>query len=53
MRGECVNSHAGDDSNGSGEDDTVDDDDQGYEGGTESESESKQGIAEDSRPQKR
>lgn len=53
IRGECVDNHADDDSTCIGEDDTVEDDDQDYEGGTESENESEQGVAEGSRPQKR
>jgi hypothetical protein len=36
IRGERVDSHAGEDSNGTGEDDTIDDDDQDHEGGPES-----------------
>jgi hypothetical protein len=53
IRSGSVDNHVGDDSNGTGEDDTVDDDDPDYEGGTESESEGEQGIAEDLRPRKR
>ena len=37
IRGDCADNHAGDDSSGTGEDDTVNDDDQDYEDGTESE----------------